>query len=145
MKLNKVKIQLINEKSRTYEKEKICNTTDVVKLINKYEKLDKNAEETTILICLNTKNDVLCYSEIAKGGINFCNIDIKTIYKTILLCNASKFILVHNHPSGDVTPSTADILITEHLKDCSKLLKIDFLDHVIISNNGFTSCFNIEK
>jgi len=133
---------MIKEKDFNYTTDKIHSTTDIVELINDIEKLDKLAEETTILICLNTKNQIVSYSEIAKGGLNTCNIDLKSIFKIVLLSNATKFILVHNHPSGDATPSFFDIHLTKEIEKASKIMRIDFIDHVIIGSiNNYQSCF----
>lgn len=73
-------------------------------------------------------------------GVAFCNIDLKNIFKTILLANASKFILAHNHPSGIAKASANDINITRRIKDMSKLMDIQFLDHIIVANDDFVSC-----
>lgn len=58
-----------------------------------------------------------------------------------MLCNANKFIIVHNHPSGIATPSRDDINITLRLQDLSELFDIELLDHIVIgANNDFASC-----
>lgn len=141
MKINKIKLQMVREKEVEYKQERIHNENDIVKFINEIEEINLSAEENVYVLCLNTKNEIVSYSEIAKGGISFCNFDMKTLFKNILLSNASKFILVHNHPSGDCTPSKSDINITKKIKDASKLMDIDFLDHIVIAENSYSSCF----
>lgn len=141
MKINKIKLQMVREKEVEYKQERIHNENDIVKFINEIEEINLLVEESVYLLCLNTKNEIVSYSEIAKGGISFCNFDMKTLFKNILLSNASKFILVHNHPSGDCTPSKSDINITKKIKDASKLMDIDFLDHIVIAENSYSSCF----
>ena len=140
MKFSKIKLQMVKEKNFTYNSKTIFNSKDIVKYINEIEKLDLEPDEKIILICLNNKNQIIAYSEIAKGGADFCNIDFKVLFKTILVANATKFILIHNHPTGNANPSSQDIKITEKIKDASSLLNIQFLDHIVVGENSFISC-----
>ena len=137
--MKKVKL-ILKEENIEYKTNKIKSTKDVIEFMNSIEQMNLLAEETTFLICLNTKNEVVAYSEIAKGGIDQCLIDIKTIFKTVLLSNANKFILIHNHPSGDSTPSQADKNITKRIKQASDIRNIEFLDPLVIAGDTFTSC-----
>lgn len=140
MKFSKIKLQMVKEKNFIYNSKTIFSSKDIVKYINEIENLDLEPDEKIILICLNNKNQIIAYSEIAKGGADFCNIDFKVLFKTILVANATKFILVHNHPTGNANPSSQDIKITEKIKDASSLLNIQFLDHIVVGENSFISC-----
>ncbi len=140
MNFSKVKLQMVQEKNYSYNSKIVKSAKDIVKYINDIEELNKATEEHTILICLNVKNQIIAYTELAKGGINYCNLDFKTIFKTVLLCNASKVILVHNHPSMLPTASKSDINITRRLIDTAKLMDIELLDHIIVVNDDFVSC-----
>ena len=139
MNFTKIKIQMVKEKKYSYNSQKITSSLEIVKEINKIEELEKASEEKMILICLNTKNQIVSYSEIAKGGINYCIIDLKTIFKNVLLSNASKIILVHNHPSGDTKPSKEDLQLTKKIKQACQLMEIELLDHIIIAGDSFES------
>ena len=140
MQFSKIKLQMIKEKNYNYNSKKIKSAIDIVKYINGIEQLDKATEENIILICLDSKNKILSYTEIAKGGVNFCNVDFKTIFKTVFLSNASKIILIHNHPSGNAEPSRDDINITRRLLDMAKLMDVQLLDHIVIGDDDFVSC-----
>lgn len=140
MKFSRIKLQMVKEKDFTYNSRKIKSTQDMVEYIKEIEQLDLATEEIAILICLNTKNQIVAYSEIAKGGIDYCNIDLQTLFKTVLLANATKFILVHNHPSGNAEPSRNDRAITNRIKNASEILDITFLDHIVVGDNDFISC-----
>lgn len=141
MKFKKTKLKMITEEKYSYNPRKVKSTEDVVKLIKNIEDIDKLAEESMFLICLNQKNHILSYFEITRGGNCSCGFDFKTIFKRVLLCNATRFIVVHNHTSGDATPSRIDLKTTKQIMDASSLLHIDFLDHIIIgSNDTFVSC-----
>lgn len=140
MKFSKIKLQMVQEQNFNYNSKTISSATDIVKYINNIEELEKATEEYTILICLNCKNQIIAYTEIAKGGNNLCFVDMKSIFKNVLMCNASKFILVHNHPSQMADPSKKDIEITKHIKQASEIMNIEFLDHIIVGGNNFVSC-----
>lgn len=140
MEFSKIKLQMVKEKEFSYNSPKINSTKDVVEYINKIEKLDLATDEIVVLICLTNANEIVAYSEIAKGGADFCNIDLKTIFKTVLISNATKFILAHNHPSGNAEPSKNDIKMTDKVRKASNILGIKFLDHIVIGENSFISC-----
>lgn len=140
MNFSKIKLQMIQEKNYRYNSKIIKSAKDIVKYINDIEELDKATEENMLLICLNARNNIIAYSQVAKGGLDYCNIDLKTIFKTILLSNANKFILCHNHPSGTPRPSAKDINVTNMIKDMSKVMGVQFLDHIVIANDDFVSC-----
>ena len=140
MQFSKIKLQMVKEQDFKYNSRVIKTPLEVVEYINSIEKLSNAPEENTLLICLNSKNQVVAYSQIAKGGINYCNLDFKTIFKSILLCNANRFILVHNHPSGVAEASRGDINVTKRIKEMSDLMEIEFLDHVIIADDDYVSC-----
>lgn len=91
------------------------------------------------LICLNRANKILGKYKISQGGLSGTIIDTRIILKKSLDCLASSIIVVHNHPSGNVQPSDADIKITDKLNKAAKSLEISLLDHVIISFEGHFS------
>lgn len=141
MNFSKVKLQQVQEKNFKYNSKIIKTPVDIVNYINSIEEMEKLTEEVTILIILNTKNQIISYSEIAQGGANYCTIDIKSIFKRVLLCNGTKFILVHNHPSGIADASKKDKSITKKIQEASKLMDIEFVDHIVIGENEYRSCF----
>lgn len=143
MEIYKTSIKLVRETTAQYNNNNIKNITDIIKLIDNIEDIKNNDVENVYIICLNNKSVPVNYSLIAKGTINTSMIDPKTIFKTILLSNASAFIMVHNHPSGDPTPSKEDYKMTNILKQASDLLDIKFLDHIIIGNGNYISCMEV--
>lgn len=88
---------------------------------------------------LNRANKVRHRFNISKGGLTGTVIDVRLIMKKALENNASSLILCHNHPSGNINPSDADIQITKKLKDAGKLMDIPVLDHLIVTENGYFS------
>lgn len=75
------------------------------------------------------------------GGTNFANVNITEIIAEALKIKAPKMILVHNHPTGDPTPSKKDIQFTDKLYNATKIFDIELLDHIVIGNKSFKSVF----
>ena len=81
---------------------------------------------------VNTRRRLIRVEEVADGTINTLLVHPREVFKSAIAANAAAIILVHNHPSGDPTPSEADIKVTRDLIRAGQLLQIDVLDHVII-------------
>ena len=95
-------------------------------------------EEFKILL-LNRRNRVLGIVDISVGGLAATYVDPKVIFAVALKSGASGVILCHNHPSQELQPSQADIVLTRRLQEGGKLLDILILDHLIVSGGGFYS------
>lgn len=119
------------------QKSIIHSSYDIAKLL--MEELRYEKRERVKLILLNTKNVILKIIDISYGGINFASIEPREIFAEAIRAHAPKIILVHNHPSGDPTPSKADYNITDRIFDAAQLLGIEFLDHIIIGDGVFRS------
>ena len=99
---------------------------------------DLDHEEFWILL-LNRSNKVIDKFMASKGGITGTVIDVRNIMKTAVEKVSTSMILCHNHPSGNLTPSDADLQITRKLKDAGKIMDIQVLDHLIITQQGYFS------
>ena len=95
--------------------------------------------EKCILLMLDTKCQKLGEEIISKGTVNSSLISPREIFLTALNKKAVQIVLLHNHPSGDSTPSREDILITKRLEESSKIIGIELVDHIIIGDNKYTS------
>jgi DNA repair protein RadC len=91
------------------------------------------------ILYLNNANKVIHKAQISKGGIVGTVVDNRIIFKIAFEKNAVAMILTHNHPSGKLVPSDADIKITKELKLAGQQLDVKVLDHIIITENGFYS------
>lgn len=91
------------------------------------------------ILYLNNSNKVIYKTQLSKGGITGTVVDIRLVFKMALEYNATSIILTHNHPSGKLQASDADIQITKKLKLAGQQLDITILDHIIITENGFYS------
>ncbi len=95
-------------------------------------------EEFKIML-LNRTNRVLGLSSISKGGVSGTVADPKIIFGLALKAVASGLIVAHNHPSGNLKPSQADLVLTNKLKEAGHLLDIALLDHIILTPDSYTS------
>ncbi|WP_338982233.1 JAB domain-containing protein [Spiroplasma endosymbiont of Eupeodes luniger] len=95
--------------------------------------------ENFYLILLNNNNRIIFKQLVYQGTINQISIDPKDIYYLVLKNHAQKIICAHNHPNNDSSPSKHDIETTNALIYIAKVLKIEFVDHIIISKNNFYS------
>lgn len=82
---------------------------------------------------------MLVFQKLQDGGANWCNFSQSELFKTVLFGNSSKFILVHNHPSGNAKPSESDYEMTRKVLEVARLLDLQFLDHIVIGDNQYTS------
>ncbi|MBP2625969.1 MAG: repair protein RadC [Firmicutes bacterium] len=95
--------------------------------------------EHFIIILLSTKNHVLATPTISIGSLNASIVHPRELFREAINHSAAAVILVHNHPSGDPTPSSEDTLLTRKLIDAGKILEIHVLDHIIIGDNKYVS------
>jgi len=145
MKIQRVKLQMVREPSAIYTAESITSPADIVALVNKYEQYDLSPTEKLILIGLNSKNRVNVYTEIATGAENYTIFSMSNIFQTLMLSNSDKFILAHNHPSGDPTPSKEDMKTTSKVEAAASIMGLTLLDHIIISGDNYTSIAQIRS
>jgi DNA repair protein RadC len=90
-------------------------------------------------VLLNSKNVVLGIPEIYIGTISSANVRVGEVFKAALRLNAAAIIVVHNHPTGDPSPSPEDVAVTRQLVQAGKLLGVDVLDHLIIGQGRWIS------
>lgn len=96
-------------------------------------------QEHFVILCLNTKNQVIHRQTLFIGSLNSSIVHPRELFKEALRRSAASVICLHNHPSGDPSPSSEDIEVTTRLTECGRILGIDVLDHVIIGDRKFTS------
>ena len=115
-------------------KPKIISTLDAfVQLIDFYNPDLLGLQEQFMVMYLNRAKRVLGVYSLSKGGITGTVADIRLVLAVALKTAASFIILSHNHPSGSVNPSTADIQITKQIVAAARLMEIDVMDHIIVS------------
>lgn len=101
--------------------------------------LQNEPVEVFLVVCLSTKHGVLGFREVARGAVDRVHVSPAEVFKTVLLSNATAFLVGHNHPSGDVTPSPDDHAITRTLTAGAALLGVDLVDHVVVGHGRYYS------
>ena len=121
----------------------IRSPADVANLLMEELRYEKNEEARVVI--LNIKNVVQKIIKVAQGGTNFAVIEPKEVLIDAIKIGAPKIILLHNHPSGDSTPSKADYAVTDRIYECAEMMGIKLLDHIIIGDGKFDSIFQNRK
>lgn len=113
---------------------------DVYNYIINYEIIKGiNHRESMILLLMSRANKILGYSLISLGGIAGTVCDPRLIMQLAINSNSTSIILCHNHPSGNINPSDADIKLTKKIKDCALLFDINLSDHLVITDEKYYS------
>ena len=122
------------------ERPKITSSQQTYQLLKQERDEGKiNFLEEFKVILLNRANRVLGLADISMGGVSGTVVDPKVVFATALKGNCSSIIVAHNHPSGNLIPSSCDIRLTKKLVECGKLLEIEVADHLIITEYGYYS------
>lgn len=116
---------------------KILKPLDAANLV--MSEMSNLKQEHLMEILLNTKNIVICVSDISVGSLNSSIVHPREVFCEAIKKNSASIIICHNHPSGDPSPSSEDLNITYRLKECGKILGITLLDHLIIGNGKYIS------
>lgn len=142
MRVTKYKTKLTSDRKAVLEKDYSVNYPELDNMMNSPEKVAKLAkgflrmheetEEYMHMLCLNTKLLLTGVFEVSHGNVNSSIVGVREVFQKALLGNAVSIILIHNHPSGDCTPSREDITITKRLVEAGKIVGVEVLDHIII-------------
>lgn len=130
----------LSYRPKTRNLQKVISSGDAYKfLLTTYKKGTICYRECFKVLFLNSANQVLGYTLISEGGITETLADIRIILQAALLTNSVAMILAHNHPSGNMKPSTEDIKLTKKVKDAAELMRIQVLDHIILTDTTYYS------
>ena len=134
-----VQYGLTKKKGFAYNGEPLNCSTKVEQFARKFYKEDIEIYESSFLVMLSPSGSVLGWAKISQGGTSSTVVDAKIVAKFAVDSMASAVILVHNHPSGNLRPSTQDISLTKKIREGLALLDIQLLDHVILTSGGMCS------
>ena len=126
-------------KVKLSDMEKVSGSRDVYDVLQRIWSPRIDHVEEFMILCLNRANRILGWAKVSQGGLSGTVADPKLIYQIALKSNACSIILAHNHPSGNLQPSEADIQLTRKLKEAGLMLDLPVLDHLIISSEGYYS------
>lgn len=149
MRVVKYKTKLTESQKVVLEKEISVNCPEVDRKMNSPEKIvglatyflkmQEAPEEYMYMLCMNTKLEMTSVFEISHGNVNSSIVGTREVFQKALLANAVSIALIHNHPSGDPTPSREDVEVTKRLVEAGKIVGVQVLDHIIIGRPGYTS------
>ena len=112
--------------------------TSASQVFDTFSFLRHETKEHFIALHLDGKNRIVCCDMVSTGSLNQSIVHPRELFKTALLSSAAAVILLHNHPTGDPTPSTEDIEITRRLREAGDLIGIRVLDHIIIGDSYYS-------
>ena len=149
MRVIKYKTKLADDGKAVLEKELSVNYPELDRKMNSPEKavilarnflrLHEQTEEYLYMLCMNVKLEMTSVFELSHGNVNSSIVSVREMFQKALLANAVSIIVMHNHPSGDPTPSREDIQVTKRMVDAGDLLGVQVLDHIIVGRPGYSS------
>ena len=149
MRVNVYKTKLTEDKKVTLEKEVCVNRPDLNKTLKSpgdvdifargFLHLHEQSEEYLYMICMNVKNVITSIFELSHGNVNSSIVGVREMFQKALLANAVSIIVMHNHPSGDPSPSREDIEVTKRIVEAGRIVGVEVLDHIIVGDKTYSS------
>ena len=137
-------VVLVKESAQLYQPsensnepcKQLLNAEQIVHMLNECFRLDKKAEEYVYLLAFSARMQLLGVFELSRGTVDasFCN--TREIFIRLLLCGATNFVIAHNHPSGDASPSAEDIKTMRRIREASQIMGVNMCDSIIIGEAG---------
>ena len=124
-------------KPTNYRKIQIKKPKDIAELLIPELKFSKR--EVAKVIIINSKNYIEKIVDVSLGGANIAKLSVRDVLNEVIKTQAPKFILVHNHPSGDPTPSKTDVETTNRIYEAAELVGVELVDHIVIGERNYTS------
>lgn len=145
MRITQYKTKLTNDGKAVLEKEVSFNRPELDRKMTSPEKIayfgkyvlhiHENAEEYLYMLCMDNKLNLKSVFELSHGNVNSSIFSVREILQKALLANAVSIVVMHNHPTGDPTPSREDIDVSKRLAEAGKIVGVQLLDHLIIGDN----------
>ena len=133
----KVRLRQVRDGRVKFKVEKISRPVEVYEAVQSwYRGLDR---EALGVLALDSQNQPVAFQIVSLGGLNTTRTHPREIFKLLVLVNAAGFVLTHNHPSGCLDASPEDLEFTRAVQKAAELIGIELYDHVIITDQGFTS------
>ena len=127
-----------SSKTKSVDRVKITQSRDAVFAFRSFWQNLEHVEYAHLLL-LNRQNQIIGRYFLAKGGMTGTVIDTRVIFQVALKANATSIMMAHNHPSGNLQPSDADIRVTRQVKQAGTILDIPLMDHIILTEEGYLS------
>jgi DNA repair protein RadC len=135
--IQKYNLQIVKEKGGRYDLERRIQSAAAARdVFKKVLNLDMRTEEIFAMITLDVKSKITGVFEVSVGSLSGAIVTPREVFKRALLTNSKAVIFAHNHPSGELNPSSDDISITKKLVKSGKILDINVFDHLILGNSN---------
>lgn len=131
--------ELVKEKSTNYAGDYLTKPETIVEMMQNVFQLHRQTEEFMYVICFSAKLKPIGVFEISHGTINTSMAQPREIFQKALICGAAMIAVVHNHPSGDTTPSQDDQKAMKRIMDAGKLIGVELVDSIIIGDEAYYS------
>jgi len=115
---------------------RVTSSADIFKL---FGFLSNESREVFMALHLDSKNRIVCLDQVSTGSLNASIVHPREVFKSAMLSSAAAILFLHNHPSGDPTPSKEDLELTKRLKEAGELLGVRVLDHIVIGSGCYQS------
>lgn len=136
------KYEMVRERVATYSgdfEKRVRDSRDAARFLLDIVKTDRFTVEKFMVLTLNIKLNINGYFEISTGSLDSAPVHPREVFAPAVQTSAACILVAHNHPSGDATPSTQDIEVTERLKNAGDILGIKVIDHIVLGDDNFTS------
>lgn len=130
---------VVREKGFKYESFNYDNPKKIADMMNELFNIDRLAEEYCYLVCMTNRCRIIGIFEISHGSADATLVSMRDVFMKALMVGASQIAIVHNHPSGEVSPSADDIKTCDRVKEASKMLNIRLADFIIVGRNKHKS------
>lgn len=132
-----VSIKMVKDRSVLYEPRQVTRPKDAVRLCRDF--IGDVDREELLVVTLDNQNQFTSVNICSRGTLNMTVVEMRDIFKTAILSNSAKLLVAHNHTSDSVSPSMEDIELTERIKNAGKIMGIELIDHLIVSNDKYYS------
>ena len=133
----RVRLEMVRDADARYARAPIRQAADVFRFLR--EEVALWERERFLVLALDGRHRAIGLDEVSVGSLSASLVHPREVFKALILANAAAFILAHNHPSGDASPSKEDREITGRLKQAADLMGISLLDHIVLTAEGFHS------
>lgn len=130
---------MVKEGAVNYGQVNFSIPCEIVRMMNDIFRMDVQSEEYMYELCFTTKMKLIGIFEIAHGTVNLAPVNPREIFQKALICGAMEVVFLHNHPSGDPTPSRDDITVTRRICDAGRIMGIHITDHIIVGREDYCS------
>lgn len=142
--ISTLSLRVVRENTQYFDIDsEITSAQEMYEVFEKALDMSNRSEEIFAIATLDTKNKITGIFQVAQGSLSSVSVHPREVFKRAITHNAYSIFLVHNHLSGDTSPSSEDFHITNRLKEVGNLLGIKVLDHIIISGGNHVSFKNL--